>query len=558
MSQEVQFGNKIITEPGSYSRTVSGVKNPSPALSYGNIVIIDTNSGATWSGGAGVSGTLKKNKKALMICNDIAEYRDKMLGGIWWACGEPLFRPNGFGTAGVSKVHIMKAATTVPAEISFTLDDGDGSVSIYVNDEGIIGNGVLNAANIPSKGYSAKWKAGPNAGSPVNTFVIDFYRGAYRGVDFNGIPYDNISSHQAIAEVICSSVEFTTIDQLVSWMKTNTLFQKYFTYKISTAGTATAADLATYVSYTVATGGTETYSTANLVKCLEVIKDLDYTFVLADNWGVKGTSGVPGYPGANLSPNNILIQAHLIEEAKFQKYMFVGGGLNEDEFSSMTGSIVAAGNYDSSRVVLVHAGMKKLQKSGSMKIYESIYKTAAVLGRVCGLAPQTPVTFKEINMDEDCHDMTTKERVLALQSGVLHTKYDDEFGAFIINQGITTNLENDFLLNEDGTSHEISIERISAQVNKILQVDSKRELFGGEEGPNRNILSESVVLEWTKNKLASLVAKPSKDNLIISYQEVTIKTQGDSYFINYGFEPNFPVNKMFYTGTMLDNTSQSI
>ena len=638
MATKVTFGKQTIVEPGVYSEIVSGIKNPSLSLSYGNILIIDTGKGLEFGGGSGVSGILKEKKDSIESFSDFNAFREKVMGGLFWDLAEPLWYPKDYTIPGISKLSFIKAAATVPAEITWTFvgsgSDG-GTITVQVRNEGKVGNGILGdetlatedytttvtgaiadkhtlqvdegsgyidlgefivvtgsetptevatalaiAVNIltSTHGYTAtssgaittatarrstgtgraidanSWDtlytgtgtaAGPNA-DPVtpDLFVLDFERGIFKGLDSNSIPYDEVAEVDTLSKLLAKSIEFANIDNLAAWMQKNTDFNQYFAYKSHTKvgdGSITNADLATYGIYNLASGGTEVYSTTELDTVLDNITEADYTFVLSDNWSEDAKNA-----------DNGKILAHLLTEAKGMKFMVVGGGSDRDEFKGASNSIGIAEYYDSDRVVVVHAGPKKLQTSGTFKDYDSIYKVAAVLGRICGLPPQVPATFKGLNMDGDRHDMNVEERKLALEKGVLHTKFDDALGEFIINQAINTEQDNDFLINPDATSHEIQIKRIAAQLNKLIEYNATISLFKGEVGPNRHVLSPITVLEWTKGFLKRQTATDLLDNLILGFEQVTVEVYQDTYKIRYGFYPNLPVNKLLFTGVMLD------
>jgi len=146
MSTEIQFGNKKVIEPGVNSRVLSGIKNPPQSLSYGNILIIDTGSGTGYGSGSGVNGFFKKKKDSIQSFNEVDVFRSKVRGGIFWDIAAPLFRPNGFGTPGISNLSFVRASTTVPAAIAYTFTGGGtngGTLQIKAKNEGTYGNGVL-------------------------------------------------------------------------------------------------------------------------------------------------------------------------------------------------------------------------------------------------------------------------------------------------------------------------------------------------------------------------------------------------------------------------------
>lgn len=559
MATKFSFNNKVIGEPGVYSQVKSGIKNPPLSMSYGNILIIDTGKGAGYGSGSGILGGLKKGKDSIQSFDNLGDFQDKVRGGLYWHLAEYLFLPNGFNFPGVSKVYFVKAATTTPAEITYNFGDelvsdsdsdsmlDGGTITFQVRAEGTAGNGVETYSSL-TRGYCGVMKKSPNYSLTNKVFVMEFWAGTYKGVDNNGLEWDNIVDSSCPPELIATSVEFKTVKKLGEWGLKNAKFNQYFRVKSYTtlgSGRVDDKDLLNYATNNLASGGTETYNSNYLNDTLDAVASLDYTFVLATDYGIDGVTGAE-------SANNGKILAHIMTQAKYQKYMIVGGGNDEDEFDSTGGSIDIAKYYNSSRVIVVHAGIKRALKTGGFKNFESITKTAAVLGRICGLQPQVPATFKSITMDADMHDMTDIQRQKALDFGVLHTKYDDEFGRFVINQSINSIQENTYEVNTDGSSHEISIERIAAQVNKLIVFNAKKDLLSQEAGVNRNTLTAVNVSQWLKSFLISITATASKDNLIISFQNINVTVQGDAYFITYEFVPNFPVNKLFFTGVMID------
>ena len=66
--------------------------------------------------------------------------------------------------------------------------------------------------------------------------------------------------------------------------------------------------------------------------------------------------------------------------------------------------------------------------------------------------------------------------------------------------------------------------------------------------------SSQSVKNFTETKLASLVASPGSDNLLISWKNVKVVAKNSDYFITYDFVPNVPVNKTFFIGNILDFT----
>jgi hypothetical protein len=335
--------------------------------------------------------------------------------------------------------------------------------------------------------------------------------------------------------------------ELVLWMQTDGTFNYYF--KLSTSstlgsGVIDAVDLANYSSYTAFSSGTESYSTADLNAVLDYVTEDDYSFVLCD-----------GYGDSAMNANNGLIVAHLVSEAKYEKFAIIGGGKDSLKFTQTNGSIPIAQYYDSDRVVVVHSGVKipsNISGTG-YKEYDSIYHAAAVAGRICGLPPQVPVTFKGLNIAGVLHPLKIKEQELCLLEGVLCTTYHQEVGRFVIVQGVNSLQRNTYLINEDATSFSIQVKRIIAQANKTLMINARQTLFNTETGANRYTLSEQVVKDWAKRQLKALTVTTTDDNLFLTFRNVEVETSEDNIYLRYAAVPNSEVNKLLITGTLLDS-----
>ena len=658
------FNGQTVTQPGVYAQITSGIANAPLALSFGNILIIDTGSGAGFGAGPGIDGTLASGKNAITSYNQLANMRAGIKGGLWWRQADALFRPAGSGPAGISTAFVVKAAATVPAEMKYTFSGGGtngGTVTIKCKDEGLVGNGlaqagqtlsfldikfvtsvvgdkydlVLDAAgttpvvipefemtsatnsieasalaahiNAQNTGWYAEalqgtsadtlrvyapapvglnkatdsdgltatgtitgtasiTTGGPTAGAVNGTmltqgfaaemvpgtvsptkFKILFKQGSFTGYDSDGDPYDGNAPGVLTPILVCESVEFEGIQELIDWCNTDAQFGKKFkltSSAVSGTGAVDNADLTSQGGLNKAAGGTETYNSTHLQTVLDNITELDYTFLLSDQ-----------YEANSKSADNTLMLTHIDTEAKFEKFLIIGGGSDANTFESQ--SVSAAEYWNSDRVVVCHGGPKVISNltPTGFKEYSSLYKASGVLGRIAGLEPQVPATFKNLNIQGEIHELNNAEVNKCLDKGVLCSRFDTDLGTFCIVQGINTLQRNSFVVNEDGTSFSIAIKRIAAQLNKEIVVNAKVQLLGQTDGPNRNTLSQEDVATWLNGYLGRKTATATQDNLILGFQDIVIDVRGDSYFVTYGFIPNFPVNKIFFTGFMLDPAS---
>lgn len=553
------FGGKRRMLPGSYADTKADVNNLPIDLDYGKIAIIDTGSGANYGAGSGINGTLVKNKEAIKYFASKKEMQSALRGGLHWLLAEYLFEPAGQTFKGVSGVYFIKAATTVPAEIEYDFGSADqslslsisqsssvftgGIVKIQVRNEGLVGNGVL-LSGVLTRGYAAKMKAGPNADQTTpDKFVVDFYAGTFKGLDSDNNPYDFLAEADCQPELLASSVEFSNLSELVAWMQADVTFNLYFklkSYQILGSGVILEDDLLDNATYKLASGGTEVYSSLNMDKVLENFVQNDCSAFLCDRWGSDAKSAY-----------NVKIQSHINNEARFDKFAFVGGGADENTFESQ--SVDATGFYDDQRMVVVHAGIKRnVQSLGASKEYEAIVKAAQVAGRILGLPPQVPGTFKKLTMDGDMHEMSEKQKERATEKGVLYTTWDDEVGGYVIGQAINSIQRNTYLINnDDATSFEIAVVRISSQINREIIVNSKKDLLTNPNGANKYTVSKAVLEQWAKQYLERKVVTPESDNYLLSFGNVKASFIEDAAYLEYKYVPNTPINKIFSTGTMV-------
>ncbi len=203
-------------------------------------------------------------------------------------------------------------------------------------------------------------------------------------------------------------------------------------------------------------------------------------------------------------------------------------------------------------MVVVHGApiVPRKDRNGTKQLH-TIYLAAAIVGLNAGLAPQTPLTFKQVKYQMFAYDLKKREREKALQLGIMHVR--NVSGQWVVNQGVTTLQDNKKTIANDGQSFELSIELIKAQLNKELILEGELR-FTGQTAAQASVQS---VKNFTETKLASLVAYPGSDNLILSWKNTKVTVKTGDYFISYDFVPNVPVNKTFFIGNILDLSIQS-
>ena len=550
MATKYQFDNKQITLPGVYSTIKSLVDNPPITANYGRVLVIDNGTGATFGGGAGIDGELASGANAVYRFSRLAQYQSFLNGGIFWKAAEALFKPGLNSTIqGASEVLHVKAATTTCALMTFTATGGGsagGSFKVKPRQEGVSANGVQTGSGATAhldKGYGFTIETGIK---DTSKWIFKIWRGTWKGDYTDGIAYDEIAKASTKPELVIQSPEFNNIQDLLTWGATPSFNAAFYmdptSAKVGT-GAVTTADITPLTGYQLATGATETYSTTNLDLVLEAIKDVDYAFLLSDQYGIANFD----------SSYSSKMFVHVRDEAKFMKFMVIGGGKDQDEFDTADGSIDIAKYFNDIHAVVVHSNVKKASQiaTDGFRYWNTLIHAAYVTGRLAGLEPQVPVTNKALNIDGVVHPMIDTQKEMALEAGVLCTNFNQFSNTFNVVQGINALQNNTYLINSNATSFSIQLMRIVSQLNRELVINANLELMLDERGVNMNTLSAGTLENWTKNYLQTKVAKPDRDNLILSYDNVVVTKDQDSYFVSYQIVANGEITKLFFTGFLL-------
>lgn len=535
MATVVNFHGKDYVEPGSYAATVYNPTSVVNVATFGNVMIIDTglsiNGSYEFAGGSGVHGELNQGLKSVYEFDNYEDFLAFMGGGFVGNLAEKIFTPMD-GVAGAPKLYYTRAATTTCANISLAMSEGN-ELNLKCKNEGIAGNGQA-VSGVLKVGYACKIIAGENA----DTFILQAYKGSFMGVDDAGEAYGAKDLENATPNLIAESPECATLQDLFNWASTNKQMLANFVVSMKGEGTTPAKAIA----QTLATGGTtEFLSGTEYADVLEAISELDVTFFLCTNKNAAEGKGVDAATNGKLF-------TFLKQTAKYTEFMVVPGGQDDtDLFGDANTSQSIAKYFNSGQVVCVHGAPQVTRKDqNGTKNLPTIYLAAAIVGLNAGMAAQTPLTFKRIGYQNFVYDLKQRERVRALQAGIMHVR--NVAGYWCVNQGITTLLENKKTIADDGQSFELSIELIKAQLNKELIIEGQTR-FTGQTAAQA---SPQSVKNFTETKLQSLVAYPGNDNLLISWKNVKVVAKNSDYFITYDFVPNVPVNKTFFIGNILD------
>lgn len=536
MATVVNFHGKNYIEPGSYAVSTYNPTSVQNVSAFGNVMIIDTglamNRTYEFAGGSGIHGELNQGLKSVYNFTNYEDFLAFMGGGLVGDIAEKLFTPLPLsGAAGTPKLFYCRAATTTCATITLEMSTGI-NLTLKCKNEGIAGNGQA-VDGVLKVGYAARIIAGVEDSSK---FIMEVYKGSYMGTDPAGESYGPKSLADSTPNLLAESPELSTLQELYDWASSNRYMLANFVVTMNGLGT-TALKV---IAQTLATGGTTTWmKDTEYADVLEAISELDITFFLCTN-----TTAAGGTDAAT----NVKLFTYLKNDAKFSEFMFVPGGSDETDLMGDSNTSQAIAKYfNSGQVVTVHGAPVVTRKDGNgTKTLSPIYLTAAIIGLNAGMAAQTPLTFKRIGYDSFVYDLKKKERIAALQAGIMHVRNVN--GSWCVNQGITTLQDNKKTIADDGQSFELSVELIKAQLNKELIIEGEQR-FTGQTAAQATPQS---VKNFTETKLQSLVAEVGNDNLLITWQNVKVSAKNSDYFITYDFVPNVPVNKTFFTGNILD------
>lgn len=535
MATVVNFHGKNYIEPGSYAVSVYNPTSVVNVSEFGNVMIIDTglakNGDYEFAGGSGIHGELNKGLKSVYEFDNYEDFLSFMGGGLVGDIAQKIFTPRD-GVAGAPKLFYCRAATTKCATITLTFSSGN-SLILKCKNEGEVGNGVINGG-VLKVGYAARVITGSDDSSK---FKCQVYRGSFMGVDKDGEPYGSASLSKATGNLLTESEEFETLEELYNWARSD----KYILANFVVSMTGVKTSNLSAVTLTAATGGkTEWLKDSEYADVLEAISELDVTFFLATNTSVG--DGISSATTGRLF-------TFLKNDAKFTEFLVIPGGSSDsDLFGESDSSQAIAKYYDSEQVVVVHGAPIVNRKDGNgTKELPSIYLAAAIIGLAAGQAPQQPLTFKRVGYQSFAYDLKKKEREKALQAGIMHVR--NLSGYWCVNQGITTLQDNKKSIASDGQTMELSIALIKAQLNKELIVDSANRFIGDTSAVNA---SPQTIKNFTETKLSSLTAKTGEDNLLKSWKNVKVVQKNSDFQITYDFAPNLPVNKLFFTGNILD------
>lgn len=540
MATSHYFNQKTIKLPGAYSSVKSLSGTPIASTPYGKVVIVNVDPDNSYGGA--INGELTKGADSLYKVRTLSEAQNLLRGGNLYHITKPLFRPSKTpGVNGISELYYINALTTTAPKFTFSFSTA--AFIIKVKDEGTTSNGVNVSTGVGlATGYGVTIESGIR---DTTKFIFKFWRGTFKGNYSDNIAYNEITKEASRPELVCESPEVTNLAQLVAWMNSDEAFNYGFEIGTYTDTTPTsyvfvAGDKTDSNEYILAAGGTATYELNDLEDVLTTIKSTDFNVLLFNKKVGDG--------GANDTIATRL-QYFIVNEVKGEKFLALAGK-STGATSDLAANITLAKTYNSDRVWLTHGMVRKnsMVAPNGYRKFDSIYLNALMVGRILGLPPQVPGTFKNLDIDGIVDPLNDLQKEDCLDSGILTAYYDEELSDFVILRAINTLQNNTILQNPDGTSFSIQLTRISAQLNSDLVINAKRAIFSRQDGTNRFTLSPEYLRDWTDTFLSSKVATETVDNLIIEYGDISVTREGDAYRVTYKFSPNNEIAFMFFTG----------
>lgn len=530
------FNGKVISLPGAYSAVKAGSTNYYSTSSYSKVLIINTDKENSFGGA--VNGELTKGKDALYRVRTQAEAKSLLKAGRLYQMVKPLFQPSRkSGTNGISDLYYINALTTKAAVMKPELTTGDAELSIQCLDEGPSGNGneTSKGSGVLATGYALKIISGVR---DTSKYIIQIWQGTFKGLAEDGYPYDEVAIEDSVPELVSESEEVESVGEFVKWAQGNPTFNNGFRIKSWKDGQFQEADKS-HNTLVLAHDGTATYAETDLEAALEYLQDLDFNVLFSLN--------MTGEDGADTI--NARFQYFIQNEVRGEKFLAIAGK-NDLVTGGFTENQEEAASCNSDRVWLIHGIPRKNSTfvPAGYRTLTPLYLTALLVGRQVGLPPQDSLTFKDIDIDGLEFPLKYNQKEDALSAGLLTVAYDEDLEIFSCIRGVNTLQNNDYIQNADGTSPLIQLTRIAAQLNTDICINAKRRFFTTEAGPNRSSISTQYLEDWVRGQLEDKVATENRDNIIISYSDVSVMREGDAYYVTYKFEPNNEIGFLFFTG----------
>lgn len=239
-----------------------------------------------------------------------------------------------------------------------------------------------------------------------------------------------------------------------------------------------------------------------------------------------------------------LLTGHLNSAAETPAIGYIGAMADK----TVTAAEAYAATVNSGRMVYCMQTILDTPLSGiGVEEVPGYLMAAKVAGLAAGLAPETPLTRKPIAMlgikalpGGVQLDKTTREALI--QAGILHVFQPVGTNTFVVNDQCSTLQNNDDLWDEaSGQSSQISLMRINDSVLNDLKVSAAATFLGSTA-----TLAKPVLEHFVASYLESVVG-----TRIQSYSGVTITQSGSTWNVQFGIVPNYPVEFILITGTIV-------
>lgn len=379
------------------------------------------------------------------------------------------------------------------------------------------------------------------------SFVFQIFHSTYKGLDaLNNVPYDGVTSANAVPIKLIESPVCKNVSDLISWFTSSTDFNAGFKLKAGSVATGAivVGDIASNLTngWKLASGATEAYNASDFDTVLTKINGLDYTHVLSTEFGAAATG-----------TNNAKLVDFIQNSSKYDRLAIIAGGY--DKSTRQTQSVATAAYFDTDKLIVVHGGVKKTSRGpNGFNVYSQLYHAAAITGRCLGLPPEVPVTLKSIGIDGVVDVLEDDDQEDLIEAGVMYSYFDTELGGvFVVGLDINTLQDNDYLINDNGSTYSWQLKRIEADLNKGIIFAGKKRFFDPNGlGGNRSTSSPDEVVVWAQGYLESRTARDGRSGLIVSYKDVAASINQDNLSLTYKFVGNTEIKAILSTGTIIE------
>ena len=559
MAEQFQFDGRRITQAGAYS-SLRGAVPPQPfPFDTGSVLIVDIPENTSFGTTPVLIPDIVQNGGQPYLIQSLPEAQRVLGYGQWGLLVQNLFNP-GNNVPGVSQIEYVKVPR-VGGAFARTLS---ATINVRGGDLIIQGKLIQGTPTVPVTG-TRKYNGLVAAllKNPQNT-TYRLAIGRYASAGVFGSGNDLVNPQEAPngrlgdltytgngpIEEIYSSPFFANIAELLAFLPNDPAFSNDFVVaplNPDNRQLPIASATADFVDSVAL--ASRTYSTTAIAEALEHVRESHASFCLLLHKGTGATSNTLGTT-ANEAGNITIANFPFKHKKIFYISTDFNRALNQSTIGANQRALVTQ-SIEREDIALVYGGFYQNVYGRSLLVPPE-NKAALLLGREAGLAPENPLTLKRVNILQDEVSLSYDLRDLLIDQGILHTYFNPDLQATVVNNGINTLKGNRarMEINPDGTSYVKQIMRMVYVLNRDISINAFLALLTGEEGPNANTVSDNDLVNFTTAYLQSEV---NAGGMVLDFNTVAIQRRGQSRFVTYNVAFNGEVNKLFFTGYVFSN-----